>query len=62
VVLDGAVLQLDDGANENVYGKKSVAADLAVRKPSADAVGIVQPFLLALQKYVPAEASKSTLK
>src|ERR1051325_9463590 len=28
IALDGAVLQLDDDANKNVYGKKTVAADI----------------------------------
>lgn len=60
IALDGAVLQLDDNANKKVYGKKSVAADLSGRKISAAAMGIVQPFLRALQKYVPGEAPKVT--
>ena len=62
IALDGAVLQLDDDANKSVYGKKSVAADLAVRKVSAAAMGVVQPFLGALQKYASAEAPKTTRK
>jgi lipid-binding SYLF domain-containing protein len=53
IALDGAVLQLDDDANKSVYGKKSVAADIATRKVSAAAMNVVQPFLRALQKYVP---------
>ena len=60
ISLDGAVIQLDDDANKSVYGKKSVAADVSVRKVSATALGIVQPFLRALQKYVPAEPRKTT--
>ena len=62
VALDGAVLQLDDSANKSVYGKKSVAADLSKSKVSAAAMHVVQPFLLALQKHVPAEAVKATRK
>ena len=62
IALDGAVLQLDDDANKSVYGKKSVAADLAVRKVSAAAMGVVEPFLGALQKYASAEAPKTTRK
>ena len=62
IALDGAVLQLDDDANKSVYGKKSVAADVSVRKVSAAAMVVVQPFLSALQKYAPAEAPKSTRK
>jgi lipid-binding SYLF domain-containing protein len=62
VALDGAVLQLDDDANKSVYGKKSVAADLSVRKVSVAAMGVVQPFLRALQKYAGAEAPKTTRK
>ena len=53
IALDGAVLQLDDDANEKVYGKESVAADLATRKVGGNAVAVVQPFLGALQKYAP---------
>ena len=62
IALDGAVLQLDDDANQSVYGKKSVAADVSVRKVSAAAMVVVQPFLRALQKYVPAEVAKTTRK
>jgi lipid-binding SYLF domain-containing protein len=62
VALDGAVLQLDDDANKSVYGKKSVAADLAVRKVSAAGLHVVDPFIGALQKYVPAGTSKTTRK
>ena len=62
IALDGAVLQLDDDANKSVYGKKSVAADLATRKVSGSAVGVVQPFLRALHKYAPAEVPKTTRK
>jgi len=62
VALDGAVLQLDDDANKSVYGRKSVAADLSVRKVSVAAMGVVQPFLRALQKYAGAEAPKTTRK
>jgi lipid-binding SYLF domain-containing protein len=62
IALDGAVIQLDDDANQSVYGKKSVGADIAGRKVSGPAMGVVQPFLRALQKYVPADAAKTTRK
>jgi lipid-binding SYLF domain-containing protein len=62
VAFDGAVLKLDDDANKAVYGKKSVAADASVRKVNAAAMGMVQPFLRALQKYAGAEAPKTTRK
>jgi lipid-binding SYLF domain-containing protein len=62
VALDGAVLQLDNDANERVYGKKSVAADVSTRKVGAAAMGVVQPFLRALQKYAPAAVLKTTRK
>jgi lipid-binding SYLF domain-containing protein len=62
VALDGAVLQLDDDANKSVYGKESVAADASVRKVSGPALGVVEPFLRALQKYVPAETAITTRK
>jgi lipid-binding SYLF domain-containing protein len=51
IALDGAVIQLDDDANRSVYGKKSVAADLAGRRVTGPALAVVQPFLRALQKY-----------
>jgi lipid-binding SYLF domain-containing protein len=53
IALDGAVLQLDDNANEKVYGKESEAADLSTRKVGGAAVAVMQPFLAALQKYAP---------
>lgn len=53
IALDGAVIQLDNDANRSVYGKKSVAADVSVRKVTGPAMGVVQPFLRALQKYAP---------
>jgi len=62
VAFDGAVLKLDEDANKDVYGKKSVAADVSVRKVSAAAMSVVQPFLRALQKYAGAEAPKTTRK
>jgi lipid-binding SYLF domain-containing protein len=62
VALDGAVIQLDDNANKSVYGKKSVAADVSKSKLSAAAMGVVQPFLRALQKYAPAGAAKTSSK
>src|SRR6478752_2406131 len=51
IALDGAVLQLDDDANKNVYGKKTIAADIAGRRVTGSALAVVQPFLRALQKY-----------
>jgi hypothetical protein len=39
-----------------------VAADLSARKVSVAAMGVVQPFLRALQKYAGAEAPKTTSK
>lgn len=59
IALDGAVIQLDDDANKSVYGKKSVGSDVSLRKVSAAATQVVQPFLRALQKYVP-DAAKTT--
>ena len=53
IALDGAVIQLDNDANRNVYGKKSVAGDATGIKMSNTAMAVVQPFLRALQKYVP---------
>jgi lipid-binding SYLF domain-containing protein len=60
VALDGAVLQLDDSSNKAVYGKKSVAADASVRKINPASLAVVQPFIRALQTYVPAGAPKPT--
>jgi len=51
IALDGAVLQLDDSANEKVYGKEMVRADASKTKVSASAMPTVQPFLRALAKY-----------
>jgi lipid-binding SYLF domain-containing protein len=62
IALDGAVLQLDDDANQRVYGKKSVAADVSTSKVGAAAMTIVQPFLRALQMYAPATTLKTTRK
>jgi len=59
IALDGAVIQLDDDANKAVYGKKSVAADIAGRRVTGSALAVVQTFLRALQKYAP-EAPKVT--
>jgi lipid-binding SYLF domain-containing protein len=62
IALDGAVLQLDDSANESVYGKKTVAADIAKSKVGAGNA-VIQPFLRALQKYAPAgTVTKTTSK
>src|SRR6476661_8666937 len=60
VALDGAVIQLDDDANKSVYGKESVAADLARRRVRGAAIAVVQPFLRALQKYASGETPKLT--
>lgn len=62
IALDGVVIQLDDNANNSVYGKKSVAADLAESRVSVAALTVVQPFLRALQKYAPGEMSKPAQK
>ena len=51
IALDGAVIQLDDDANKSVYGKKSVAADMAGRTVAGSALAVVQPFLRVLRKY-----------
>jgi lipid-binding SYLF domain-containing protein len=51
IALDGAILQMDDSANEKVYGKTIVRADAAKTKVSATALTTVQPFLSALAKY-----------
>jgi lipid-binding SYLF domain-containing protein len=53
IALDGTVIQLDNDANEAVYGKKAVAKDLAKRAVSGPAKEVVLPFLIALQKYAP---------
>ena len=53
VALDGAVLQLDDDANESVYGETSVAADLATARVGGTAAGVVGSFLRALDTYAP---------
>jgi lipid-binding SYLF domain-containing protein len=58
IALDGAILQLDDDANQKVYGKESVAADLATRRVGAAAMKSVQPFLLTLKKYAEAPKKK----
>ena len=62
IALDGAVIQLDDDANKNVYGKKSIAADLSKARVRGTATAVVQPFLLAMQKYAPAELAATTSK
>ncbi len=54
VALDGAVLGLDDDANKRVYGTKAVTAGAPSAKLSASALGVVGPFIRALQKYVSA--------
>jgi lipid-binding SYLF domain-containing protein len=62
MALDGVVIQLDDDANKSVYGKKTVAADMSKSKVGGLAIAVVQPFLRSLQKYAPAEVSKTTRK
>jgi lipid-binding SYLF domain-containing protein len=57
IALDGAVLQLDDDANKNVYGKKTVAADITRNNVRGTGAEVVQPFLSALQKYAPGSKS-----
>jgi lipid-binding SYLF domain-containing protein len=51
IALDGAILQMDDSANEKVYGKEMVRADVSKTKVSAAAMPTVRPFLNALAKY-----------
>jgi lipid-binding SYLF domain-containing protein len=58
IALDGAVIRLDDDANKAVYGKKTGAADISKGKVGGSAVAVVDPFLRALQKYVPADVPK----
>jgi lipid-binding SYLF domain-containing protein len=53
IALDGAVLQLDDDANESVYGKDMVAADVAKANVRGAAVAVAQPFLASLARYAP---------
>jgi len=62
IALDGAVIQLDDDANKSVYGKKSVAADIAKARVSGAAIAVVQPFIQALQKYAPPQVPKVSRK
>jgi lipid-binding SYLF domain-containing protein len=52
VALDGAVLSLDDSANENVYGKSFSVAKTSASKATAAQMTTVGPFILALEKYV----------
>jgi len=52
VALDGAVLSIDDSANETVYGKPFTVAKTSASKPTAAQMEVVGPFVLALQKYV----------
>jgi lipid-binding SYLF domain-containing protein len=57
---------IPEGLLKKAYGiaviPQSVAADLSVGKVSAAAMGVMQPFLRALEKYVPAEVPKTTRK
>jgi hypothetical protein len=43
IALDGAVLQLDDDANKNVYGKKTIAADISKNKFAALVLRLCNP-------------------
>ncbi|HMB71345.1 MAG TPA: lipid-binding SYLF domain-containing protein, partial [bacterium] len=52
VALDGAVMTLDDDANERVYGSK--ISHQALLRGSVEPGAVTKPFLSALQKYVPA--------
>ncbi len=55
IALDGAVLSIDNGANQKVYGAPLSGQDILLAgkaKPN----GIVEPFLQALQKDVPARS------
>jgi len=58
IALEGAVSQLDDDANIHAYGKKIVATGISKATVGAAAIGVVQPFLDALEKYAPAEVLK----
>jgi lipid-binding SYLF domain-containing protein len=58
ISLDGAVVQLDDDANHDVYGKDMVASDVSTRKVSTAADTVVGPFLSVLRKYVTPEGFK----
>jgi len=62
IALDGAVLQLDNDANKSVYGKESVAADLAGSAGRTGPPAAVQPFLRALQKYASSAVATATPK
>lgn len=52
VALDGAILTLDDDANEKVYGSK--VSRQALLRGNVEAGETVAPLLRALQKHVPA--------
>lgn len=58
IALDGAILQLDGDANKKVYGKESVAADAAKAYVGGTAIGVVQPFIRALEKYAPRQEQR----
>jgi lipid-binding SYLF domain-containing protein len=62
IALDGAVIQLDDDANRAVYGKESVAANMAGHQVVGHALSQVQPFLRALDKYAAGNIAKPSLK
>jgi len=52
VALDGAVLSIDDDANKSVYGTKFTIEGASARKTTATEMGVVGPFIRALQQYV----------
>ena len=51
--LEGAVVTLDEGANEDVYGKKMTAEDF-MAAPKAKAPAVTEPFMDTLSQHVPA--------
>ena len=55
LALDGAVLSIDDDANREVYGAKLSGQDILLNG-KARANGIVEPFVEALQRDVPAQS------
>ncbi len=55
IALDGAVLSIDDDANREVYGAKLSGQDILLNG-RARVNGIVEPFMEALQRDVPAQS------
>jgi lipid-binding SYLF domain-containing protein len=51
VSLDGSVIQIDDSANGEVYGKNVTAENLLANKVKANRIS--QPFVAALEKVAP---------